>query len=275
MARGTEREHVPSRRSLNQFVEVKGQELANYLAKISAEPLFADDTLVLDANVMGLCSNKDVLYASVVNKKNEIVTSRFSSFNKDAPQVAAAKKRLGAEFGNQDLINALKNTYTLSELAAPVIMDEETIGKVVVGMSKDKVRHEVRAMVLSVIVVFALLCLAACSVLMIISRRIVLRPLETIARVSSLVAQGDFTQRVHVVSSDEIGALGGTFNTLVENLNLTVERINGSFANLDEVAAKVGDLAERIARESDDQMTAVHSAYADVGVHQSGGQELG
>ena len=49
-------------------------------------------------------------------------------------------------------------------------------------------------------------------------RAFVLRPVHEVGRVCSAVTQGNFDDRVHVKSRDEIGQLGNTVNTMVEGL---------------------------------------------------------
>ncbi len=55
-----------------------------------------------------------------------------------------------------------------------------------------------------------------------VSHRI-LRPLESLARVSRLAARRDFTVRAHVQSRDEVGELARTFNTMLAELSRTEE----------------------------------------------------
>ena len=55
-----------------------------------------------------------------------------------------------------------------------------------------------------------------------VSHRI-LRPLESLARVSRLAARRDFTVRAHVQSRDEVGELARTFNAMLAELSRTEE----------------------------------------------------
>ncbi len=55
-----------------------------------------------------------------------------------------------------------------------------------------------------------------------VSHRI-LKPVETLARVSRLAAHRDFTVRAHVESKDEVGELARTFNTMLAELSRTEE----------------------------------------------------
>ncbi len=51
--------------------------------------------------------------------------------------------------------------------------------------------------------------------------RIVLGPLHQMIDVTAKVAKGDFTSRVQILSDDEIGELGSTFNAMADNLERT------------------------------------------------------
>ena len=51
--------------------------------------------------------------------------------------------------------------------------------------------------------------------------RSIARPIRTLTSAAEAVAQGDFSQRVEVRSSDEVGILGDSFNRMVEELRRT------------------------------------------------------
>ncbi|GAB6179660.1 methyl-accepting chemotaxis protein [Desulfotomaculum defluvii] len=53
----------------------------------------------------------------------------------------------------------------------------------------------------------------------ILASRAVTRPINRMLRDTSIVAQGDLTQRVEVMGNDELAQLGKAFNTMVDNLH--------------------------------------------------------
>ena len=64
----------------------------------------------------------------------------------------------------------------------------------------------------------------------IIANRI-LRPIGTLATTATVIAKGDFTQRVDVISDDEIGELAQAFNTMTEQLQDSFTNLERRIAN--------------------------------------------
>lgn len=246
-------------RIIANMIEADGRELASYTAKLSATPLLDEDSASLDVNVLELCKSDRVLYAVVQDKKGVAATGRFSSFNRNSPEVKAAKANMPADAGTQDLVDAIRRTTEVIEVQASVMSDDQRIGNVIVGMATQVVSTEKRATLLSVLSVFAVLFVVACLVLVLGSQRLVLRPLVEIARTTTLAAQGDLTQRIRVRSGDEIGQLGRSFNQLIESLSGTVQRIQASFERLVEISTAMSDIARTVSAGSTSQTAAIRA----------------
>jgi signal transduction histidine kinase/HAMP domain-containing protein len=75
------------------------------------------------------------------------------------------------------------------------------------------------------------------------------RPIEALAHVAQNIAQGDLTQRANVDSSDEIGVLANSFNSMTEQLNFLIENLE------QRVQERTRDLS--IASEVSQQVTRV------------------
>jgi class 3 adenylate cyclase/HAMP domain-containing protein len=87
-----------------------------------------------------------------------------------------------------------------------------------VATSMDPVFAETRRQRNSQLVIAVLTILAAGAVMTIAMRRVVVRPIGTLAAVARRVGDGDFDARVPVASRDEIGQLGIAFNEMTGRL---------------------------------------------------------
>jgi class 3 adenylate cyclase/HAMP domain-containing protein len=87
-----------------------------------------------------------------------------------------------------------------------------------VATSMEPVFAETRRQRNSQLLIAAATILAAGGVMTVAMRRVVVRPIETLATVARRVGDGDFDARVPVASRDEIGDLGTAFNEMTGRL---------------------------------------------------------
>ena len=74
--------------------------------------------------------------------------------------------------------------------------------------------------------------------------RLVRRPINDIIRNANLIAHGDLSQKIPVLTNDELGQLASAFNTMVDSLNEVVLQIQRSTNSLtEELGASSGSLA--------------------------------
>lgn len=82
-----------------------------------------------------------------------------------------------------------------------------------------------------VLFIFGLLCLALMGGLLYAFGRRFIAPIEKLAQASQRVSEGDFSQRVPVTASNEIGALAFAFNQMTRHLEAHNEYILESMSN--------------------------------------------
>ena len=83
--------------------------------------------------------------------------------------------------------------------------------------------------------------------------RLLVHPILDLVGSAQSIAAGDLTQRTRVQSSDEIGGLAQTFNTMAGNLEKTVTRLVGSKAQLKSVADTVESRSHTVMDRVDQQ----------------------
>jgi methyl-accepting chemotaxis protein len=79
-------------------------------------------------------------------------------------------------------------------------------------------------------------------------------PLNSAVRFAGRVSEGDLTERMEVVASDELGILQGTLNRMATDLSALVEEINASTSQVVVAAGQIETSSERLSETVDAQV---------------------
>ena len=138
-------------------------------------------------------------------------------------------------------------------------MDGKAIGMLYVGV----LARKYSALALRTLVLFELVTLAGLVAAGIVAWKLassISRPVSRLATASAAVAKGDFSQTLPINSSDEIGSLTQTFNTMAQSLKerdeLLKEQTRLQLTRSERLAA-VGRLAAGVAHEINNPLTGV------------------
>ncbi|HHY90261.1 MAG TPA: cell wall metabolism sensor histidine kinase WalK, partial [Clostridiales bacterium] len=69
----------------------------------------------------------------------------------------------------------------------------------------------------------------------------VIKPIQEITKVAQKFANGNFNQRVHIRSNDELNVLGDTFNMMAEKLNETISNLQDKNTKLQSILASMNE----------------------------------
>ncbi|MCU0302756.1 MAG: methyl-accepting chemotaxis protein [Thermoanaerobaculales bacterium] len=222
--------------------------------------------------------------AFVVDRAGEVIY--FSGEAVDLESRVAAMRQSGAEIDPTelsvnlaDLDQELPSSRGFAELARRLMAGDYEPARVVIGgeerlvlsvpiastaphfqwtlglvVPEKLISGPIRASVASTALAALLTIIAVGGVTLLISRWVVTRPLrELLDRVRD-VAEGeaDLTRRVTIATGDELGELGGSFNTFVENIQRDLAVVGRGAESLAGAASTMHSLAQQIAAANDE-----------------------
>lgn len=129
---------------------------------------------------------------------------------------------------------------------APVVNNGETLGHVLTALPADALNAQKRTSFILSVAISGFLALCAFFVLVLV-RRTVVRPLDSLRKAAGEVEQGNLDVRVEVAQEDEIGELANSFNAMVEASAHSTQDLEAQ----KEAAEQTRQQAEALQREAD------------------------
>lgn len=178
-------------------------------------------------------SQSDTIYAiAMVDNKPVIISSTSNAENINTARSALTHKSLqpnlilNAFKGNEDETIVIGGIDELNakHLVKPIFSSSGHIQGILYMTSNLSEVYDVVDKARSILTYATLIALVITSILGYFIAKSITEPIRTVTKKASLMAKGDFNQRVDVKSNDEIGNLGHMFNYLTKELNKTISQ---------------------------------------------------
>lgn len=178
-------------------------------------------------------SQSDTIYAiAMVDNKPVIISSTSNAENINTARSALTHKALqpnlilNAFKGNEDETIVIGGIDELNakHLVKPIFSSNGHIQGILYMTSNLSEVYDVVDKARSILTYATLIALVITSILGYFIAKSITEPIRTVTKKASLMAKGDFNQRVDVKSNDEIGNLGHMFNYLTKELNKTISQ---------------------------------------------------
>jgi methyl-accepting chemotaxis protein len=196
----------------------KGNNTAELLAGISAEPLLAYNFMYLQNYVRDVGRDKDVIYAIVEDKQG-----------KPMANYSDETRLRGADKAGKDLL----------EFTAPILMNRDQLGLVRIGYSTQTIIKSLRVAQMIIIGLSAGMMLAISLLVYLFFRKFALRPIEKLRVALGRIASGNLSQAVDVETNDEIGDLARAANKMAQDLKSLMTNVNEAVKETGTSAAKI------------------------------------
>ena len=194
-----------------QLVE-RGRALGHLISLVSPDAILGFDFLLLNDYTREVCSQRDVVYGVIVNLQGVPISSHVNTSN------PLTRKRL--EAASNDLpkfLRELGDRDELIQLEFPITHDGISLGRFLVGISRESLQSEFRRQLVIQIVVLTAIVLFLSAAIYAVFRFNVLHPIQRLIAASRNVGRGQHAV-VEVKSSDELGLLATAFNAMAEGI---------------------------------------------------------
>jgi len=185
---------------INKSLDSKAKSVADLASLTGASYMANFNFIALDNLVENILKDPDVSYVGFYNDKNELVTK------KPVPDATAS-------------LRVVERSLKDSEESA-------AIGTLKIGFKTDAVTRSLKNAVLTVAGAIVLAIMLFAVGISIAADRIIIKPINRLSEVIEHVAHGDLSQRLEVVSDDEMGILARALNSMVDNLNQMVGKVS-------------------------------------------------
>jgi methyl-accepting chemotaxis protein len=223
--------------ALRASLDAKTRSVADLSSSTGAEYLTNFNFIALDMLVGNIVKDPEVVYAGFFNEKKELVT----------------KSQLPKSLDNVTIVTrALKDSNNVD------------IGSLQIGYRKDTIS---RSLTKSVSLVVAGTCVAIVVFsigIILVSRRIILNPVNMLCESIDKVSNGDLSVRVTYRSDDEIGRLASSLNRMVENLHQMMGQVGSAAYELNNVAESISNVSRDVVAAANLQATGVSSTSSAV-----------
>lgn len=211
--------------------------------------------------LFGLTDDLKTILADLKQKNPAIEYAEFTSA--DGKPLAASAPNPPAPITNKAAVVVSKDGKPLHLFVVPFLDGTVTKGYFRLLINEEQA-NQTAATLLKIIIVVALLAiLLAIAIAYFASGRMV-SPILELAGTAQKIAQGDLTQRTLVRSSDEIGSLGETFNSMAGDLEKTLTKLVRAQAQLRSVAETVGSRSRTVIDRVDEQRTIIDETYQSI-----------
>lgn len=228
-----------------QTLDEEGLKIVKVIAIGSQEALMSNNLEVMREYTNSLNREPEILYVSIHNWNNKIVSHTESSYNGKIPDDELSLKAYRTE---GPLIQ--KNSYEgikCSDYSYPLIMEGRRWGHIRLGLSYERVNQHLSIIVTRAILM-TLLIMILMTIMAVIISGIVVNPIEELSQRaasldSSLFSNLDeslFKKEIQT-GSLELRQLAGTFSNMALNLRKSLSRLKESEKNLSITLNSIGD----------------------------------
>lgn len=234
----------------------KGTTASTFLARIAPQGLLAYDYLLLEGYAEELSADPDIVYAVIFDPTGQPLTHYLDV---DEPYFAGI---VIDPVTFADVLGRARSDRALLKVRRDIDYDGARLGSVEVALSQAKIAQraqDLRAHLYTelariALITGALLLISLTALLVLIERtfrRLVVKPVQALARSMSRLQAGDLNARATAVRDDEFGYLAQRFNAMADDLQeqlaKTAEHARAVQATRDYLAGIVDHSADMIA----------------------------
>lgn len=189
-------------------VQQKAESISHILAYNLQSALYFEDKASAEEIVLSALQNDDLAYLIVEDTGGKI----FAAYRENVAR--------NFEFKDLELFSRI-----LYKTTNPIIYKQSEMGVLYLGLSLDAINIEVRNSRRKIAIMsFAIFVIG--FIITLLASEIITGSLRKMVGATKSVRRGDFTIRLNINSSDEIGVLAKNFNDMLAHLNETYRKLD-------------------------------------------------
>ncbi|MCG7919998.1 MAG: EAL domain-containing protein [Candidatus Thiodiazotropha lotti] len=206
----------------------KAYAIGQFIALISPDAIYSYDVTTLDSFVEQISNDVDVLYAQIVTPDNVPITT-YLPVDIDPNTIATWIS------DNPGSVQYKNNLDTSSiKLKFPINDGEINLGWLVIGLDTTRIEYITQTATVFLIEIYTIIVLILGTVIFIVFKMQVLKPVNALTTGATRVADGRLDQDVPIISHDELGRLAHSFNTMQREIKTDRETLIGFNKQLEE-----------------------------------------
>jgi signal transduction histidine kinase/DNA-binding NarL/FixJ family response regulator len=229
-------------REATRRLESRASSLVHLMAQVSPLGVLSLNFVEMRNNVRKVVLTDDeAVYALILNEHGTVLASHF----KEADPVVSpgVRARLDAHDPAAARAEAARDPRVL-EVSAPILAGDATAGSAVLGMSREGIRHALRAQLALMAAGLGAVLLASIWILVVALRR-ALHPVEVLTAAATQIRAGDLEVVITGTSrNDELGVLSRAFAEMAEQLRTLIAGLEQRVAARTEELAHAKEAAE-------------------------------
>ncbi|MGB9892929.1 MAG: sensor histidine kinase [Candidatus Saccharicenans sp.] len=249
-------------RSIYQGKKDRGLVMVRYIAEMNVRRLVLWDLESIDANISGLIRD-DLFYVIFYERQGKpVVVSESIAGNAEVLNQTSCAGEVSPEavFYRTLKLTEAGRSFEVMEIEIPIFVPGSAIkwGSVKIGLKLEDVQKRIQLTRL-VMLGFGLTALLLTVIGSHLLARRITKPIKNLVEGTHRISRGDFSYRIPVISSDEIGDLTQSFNEMAEELlkaRRQMEETNRKLMQAEKLAS-IGRLSATIAHEIRNPLTSV------------------
>lgn len=183
-------------------------------------------------------SYQDVTYAAVIDSAGNVLAHTDSTQVGARVSGEAAKSAMAAKTEVSTVNNSQGGS--VMDFFSP-IKDSTgaTIGYFMMGTDLTSLNEYIMNTTIFLLIIVVLAILTGVFLSVLISKRILKKPLEDLTAATERLATGDFSYKVPVYKKDELGQLANSFNTMTVHLANLIQSVQSSVADINKSAEHI------------------------------------
>ncbi|MGB3940337.1 MAG: methyl-accepting chemotaxis protein [Candidatus Manganitrophaceae bacterium] len=219
---------IQVKNAFEETLQKRGLALANTIATNGAFAVSIEDKQVLGQILLGAAHEPDIAYVAVLNREGKVI---IHSDPRENGKILADPLSLQALRAVQPTAYRYKSkTGNHDDVVAPVRLvsmkshEGDRVGVVRVGISLKRVESESRRLLFLSLSLLGGWMMAGLWISLVWNRTMMNR-LERLIQVAVKMSDGDFREKIDVVSGDEVGVLGNLLSKIMVRYTETTRRI--------------------------------------------------